>query len=319
MKKVLSMVLALSMLLSLCVLSSVALAEDPIQCYAVTVMSGGAAWGRFEEGFNEMCASYGWEGHYLAPANANDGTAMVQLAETALNNGADVLMVCALEPDLFTEVLGRARDQGVTVIGVAGGVDGYTEALVGTDAVSLGYNTAEALVAIAGDNPINVAIGQTMLSSSLQNEQIDAFLVKLAEIAPDAVIVDRFEMNSNASIAADRLSALYVAYPDLNASVSFDSYVGMGAASFVGDYGISDDFFAIGIDDGSEILLCVKDGTLDATIAQQWYEIGKRSVEVSYQLRVEGQELEYKQGVPTVIIYPEDVDAYAEANGIDLN
>ncbi|NLB89903.1 MAG: substrate-binding domain-containing protein [Clostridiales bacterium] len=317
MKKVFSLILVL--VLFAFSFSTMALAEDPIKCYAVTVMSGGAAWGRFEEGFNEMCAQLGWEGHYLAPSNANDGTAMVQLAETALNNGADVLLVCPLEPDLFSEVLGRAKEKGVTVIGVAAGLEGYIEALVGTDSESLGFNTAEALVEIAGDTPIKVAVGQTMLSSTLQNEQVDAFLSKLEEIAPDAEVLDRYEMNSNASIAADKLSALYVANPGLNASVSFDSYVGMGAASFVGDYGIADKFFAIGIDDGAEILLCIKDGTLDATIAQQWYEIGKRSVDVAYQIRVEGKTLDYNQGVPTVIIYPDDVDAYAEANGIELN
>lgn len=318
MKKLLSMLLVLTLTLSVCVIGAVAETADPTKIYVVSVMSGGAAWGRFEEGFMETCDKYGWEGHYLAPATANDATIMVQLAETALNDGADVLAVCITEPDLFREVLERANAQGVTVLGIAAGVEDLCKALVGTDALQLGQNTAETLVKLAGDGPINVAVGQTLLSMSLQNEQIQAFIDKLSELRPDAVIVDRFEMNSVASTAADKLSALYVAHPELNAVVSFDSYVGVGAASFVADYGIQDKFLALGIDDGAEVLLCVKDGTLDGTIAQQWYDIGIRVVDVANQI-LAGKEVEYSQGVPTVAILPEDVDAYAEANGISLN
>lgn len=81
--------------------------------------------------------------------------------------------------------------------------------------------------------------------------------------------------------------------------------------------GIEDDFYGIGIDDGAEVLLCVKNGTLDATIAQQWYEIGKQCVKVAEQVR-NGEEVEYNQGIPTIAILPEDVDAHAAEAGISL-
>lgn len=90
----------------------------------------------------EACEELGWEGHYLAPSTANDVTAMVQLTETALNDGADVLAVCVSDTGLFQEVLQRAKDAGVTVIGVAAGVEEYMSALVGTDAIQAGVNTA---------------------------------------------------------------------------------------------------------------------------------------------------------------------------------
>ena len=88
MKKLVTLVIAIALVLSL---GTLAAAEGPVKAYAVTVMSGGAAWGRFEAGFMEACEELGWEGHYLAPSTANDYTAMVQLTETALNDGADVL------------------------------------------------------------------------------------------------------------------------------------------------------------------------------------------------------------------------------------
>lgn len=129
MKKLVTLVIAIALVLSL---GTLAAAEGPVKAYAVTVMSGGAAWGRFEAGFLEACEELGWEGHYLAPSTANDYTAMVQLTETALNDGADVLAVCVSDTGLFQEVLQRAKDAGVTLIGAAAGLEGYTSALVGT-------------------------------------------------------------------------------------------------------------------------------------------------------------------------------------------
>ena len=118
MKKLVTLVIAIALVLSL---GTLAAAEGPVKAYAVTVMSGGAAWGRFEDGFMEACEELGWEGHYLAPSTANDYTAMVQLTETALNDGADVLAVCVSDTGLFQEVLQRAKDAGVTLIGAAAG------------------------------------------------------------------------------------------------------------------------------------------------------------------------------------------------------
>lgn len=170
---------------------------------------------------------------------------------------------------------------------------------------------------LMGDKPIHVATGQTLLSTEMQNVQVQAFVDRLAEIRPDAVVVDRFENNSVASTAADKLSALYIANPELNAVVSFDSYVGIGAASFISDYGIEDDFYGIGIDDGAEVLLCVKNGTLDATIAQQWYEIGKQCLKVAEQVQ-KWRGSRYNQGIPTNRHPAGSVDAHAAEAGISL-
>lgn len=140
-------------------------------------MSGGAAWGRFEAGFLEACEELGWEGHYLAPSTANDYTAMVQLTETALNDGADVLAVCVSDTGLFQEVLQRAKDAGVTLIGAAAGLEGYTSALVGTDAAQLGANTADTLVKLMGDKPIHVAAGQTLLANEMRTFRFSPSLI----------------------------------------------------------------------------------------------------------------------------------------------
>lgn len=292
--------------------------SDTVRVYQISVMSGGAAWGQCERGFYEACSELGWRGQYLAPQTANSFTDMVNLTETALTNGANVIMPCVSDNDAFADVLRRARDAGVVVIGLADGSE-LCNTTIGTNAANLGKNAAEALVRAVGDgNPINVCTMQTVLTSTTQNVQRQAFEDRLRELRPDAVVVSYEECDSSATKAVDKLSALYLAHPDLNSLVSFDSYAGLGAATFVEEQGLQGKFHVVGIDDAPEILRAVLAGAMDCTVAQKWYQIGYQSVYVAKAI-LDGEDVPASIPIDTEIIFPEDVAAWVESNGINLN
>lgn len=82
-----------------------------------------------------------WDGKasILAPQSANASTDMVNLTETAITNGADIIMPCVADPDMFADVLARAKDAGIIVVGLAAGDGGVScDAEIGTDPVNLG-------------------------------------------------------------------------------------------------------------------------------------------------------------------------------------
>ena len=280
-------------------------------------MSGGAAWGQCERGFLTACEELGWDGQYLAPQTANSYTDMVNLTETAITNGADIIMPCVSDDDVFSDVLTRAQEQDIIVIGLADG-SAECDTTIGTDPVNLGRNAAEALVRAVGDGPINVCTMQTLLTATSQNNQRQAFEDHLMELRPDAKIVSYEECDSSASEAVDKLSALYLAHPELNAIVSFDSYAGLGGAAFVEEKGLQGQFHVIGIDDAPEILRAVQAGTMDCTVAQKWYDIGYQSVYVAKSI-LDGEDVPVDIPIDTQIIFPEDVDAWVAQNGIDLS
>lgn len=293
--------------------------SEGLKVYQISVMSGGAAWGQDEKGFYEACEELGWDGQYLAPQSANGYTEMVNLTETAITNGADIIMPCVADPDMFADVLARAKEAGLVVIGLAAGDGGqYCDAEIGTDPVSLGENAAEALVqAVAEDEPINVCTMQTLLTSTPQNNQRQAFEDKLKELRPDANIISYEECDSSATKAVDKLSALYLAHPELNGVVSFDSYAGLGGSAFVEEKGLQGEFHVVGIDDAPEILRAIKAGTMDCTVAQMWHEIGYQSCYLAKTI-YEGEDYEYTNGIGTAIIFADDVDEWVETYGIDL-
>ncbi|MCI8274065.1 MAG: substrate-binding domain-containing protein [Lachnospiraceae bacterium] len=290
-----------------------------LKVYQISVMSGGAAWGQDEKGFNEACAELGWEGQYLAPSAANTASDMVNLTETAITNGADIIMPCVIDPDTFADVLDRAKERGIVVIGLAAGDPDRCDAMIGTDPVDLGRNAAEALVkAVAEDEEINVCTMQTLLTNTGQNDQRQAFEERLKELRPDANIVSYEECDSSATKAADKLSALYLAHPELNGVVSFDSYAGLGGAAFVEEKSLQDSFHVIGIDDAPEILRAIQNGTMDCTVAQMWHDIGYQSCYLAKTI-YEGGDYEYDNGIGTSIIFAEDVDNWVETYGIDMS
>lgn len=245
---------------------------------------------------------------------------MVNLTETAITNGADIIMPCVADPDMFADVLARAKDAGIIVVGLAAGDGGVScDAEIGTDPVNLGKNAAEALVkAIPEGEPINVCTMQTLLTSTPQNNQRQAFEDRLKELRPEAKVISYEECDSSAAKAVDKLSALYLAHPELNGVVSFDSYAGLGGAAFVEEKGLQGQFHVVGIDDAPEILRAIQAGTMDCTVAQMWFDIGYESCKLAKTIYEDG-EYEYVNGVGTSVIFADDVDTWVETYGIDLS
>lgn len=291
--------------------------EDPVKIYMIGSMPGGAAWGQCEQGFMTACEELGWEGHYLAPSQPSNTTEMVNLVETALTNGADIVMPNCNNVEAFADVISHAKELGIPMVGISNRHEDLV-AYIGMDPTNLGQAIAEALVQAAGDDPINVVTVQTSLGQSGQNQQREAFEAKLLELRPDAVIVGREECTSNAATAQDKISALKLANPELNCAVSFDSYAGLGAATFVEANGLQGEFHVVGIDDSPEILMCVENGLMDCTVAQMWYSVGYDGVYLAKRV-YDGEEVDFANDAGSKILFPEDLDAWIEERGIDMS
>jgi len=291
--------------------------KDTVVCYSFGVMSGGPAWGQYQKGFYDACEELGWEGHYLCPTVDNDMTQLFNLHETAISNGADVMIPCVTDNEAMSDILQKAVEQGITMVGASGLPDPHIPVLVGTDNINLGRKIAEALVQCMGDKEIHVVTMQTILAHTGQTSQVDAFEERLHELRPDAEIVRREECNSSAQTSQDKLSAICLANPQVNSFVSFDCYAGLGAASYVESEGLQGKFCVVGIDASAENFKAMKDGYMNATVAQMWYEMGYEAVKLANDLR-NGKDVPASNDSGAEIIMPEDIDKWAEKLEIDI-
>lgn len=155
-------------------------------------------------------------------------------------------------------------------------------------------------------------------ASELTNIQYNAFEEALKGHDNIKILGMRFDEGS-AATANQVLNDEFTAHPELNAVVCLDSSAAtIGTASFVDEKGLEDEWLTIGIDASADILNYVKSGALDATMNQDFYAMGYKSVKMAYELIVNGTQPEFTNDTGTYLIMPEDVDQYAKDNGIDL-
>lgn len=289
-----------------------------IKAYYVGIMSGGAAWTAAQKGFEDACAELGWEGQYLAPTTPNDTTQMVTLAETAITNNADVLLGTFYSKDIFGDVIGRAKEKGVLVAtGNCFMDEELQEFWIGTDPEGMGITQAKTLVELAGDKEVTVVYMQTQATTETQNEQFEAMKKYLEDYENITVFGQEF-CNSDAIVAADKMNALTKANPEINAAIAADGEGGLGIANYVEENGKKDDFISIGIDDSGEILNYVKSGALDCSIAQDFYKMGYEACMMLADTMESGKKHEFANDSGTIVIMPDDVDAYATEKDINL-
>ena len=293
--------------------------DDKVKCFLVSPLIGCSAWGNCQKGFEEAAAAEGWDYTYLGPVTTANTTEMVELCETALSNGADIIIGNWNDQEAFNDVVDRALEKGVTLVGINYSLPGRCEVYTGIDPVELGNIQAETLVQnMPEDEPINVVYMQPKLSSQSHNINYQSFCDKLAELRPDAVVVSQEESTSDTQVVYEKFSALLLAHPEINAFVADCSMAAVGAATLVEERGLQDSMYVQGIDGGAEILTYVLSGAADCTIIQDWLSVGRTAVSLAKTL-YEGGTVEGFSGCGAYALYADGVQAYADQEGIPLD
>lgn len=246
--------------------------------YFVSLKVGGAAWSQAQKGFEDACAELGWDGYYVAPTTANDSSQMANLCETAMTAQADAILGPLYDPNVFTDIIDRAHEQGMLVGTTNTFLGGIEDFNIGTDQINMGVTQAETLIELVGDKPCNVVWMTMNISNSTIMESFEAFEQALA--GHDNIKVHGIEFDdNNPTTAADKMNNLWKADPTINAVVCNDSSgASMGVPNFIEENGLQDEFYSIGIDASADILNYVMTGALDCTLDQNFYRMGHDSV-----------------------------------------
>lgn len=318
MKKKIALALALAMACTSMTGFTAMAEEEPVKVTFVSLMQGGAAWGMAEKGFLDACEELGWDGQFVAPATPNDMVAMLEYTESAITNGADVLIGPFLDGDVFGDTLKNAFENGIYVAGINCYLNEECQNFwFGTDPVGMGTAQAETLVSLVGEeDPCTVVYMQTNSTAVTQNQQYEAFCEYLADYENITVFGQEY-CDSDEVYAAETISNLVKANPEINACVCADGNGCIGVANYVDETGNSDTFTAVGIDDSADILNYVVSEALDCTIAQDFYRMGYEGCFMVKQL-MDGEELPYANDSGSIVVKAEDVEDYAAEKGIEL-
>ena len=325
MKKLLTLLLALAMVLSLagCAKEETNTGEETAveadKVWFVAPLATGSAWGTCGDAFLAECEKIGLKGTYVGPIQAADIPAMIDLCDQAIADEAKVLVCNWRDYESFNDVAQRAKDAGLKLLGYNQPLnDGLCDNYLGIDPSKLGETIAETLVENRGAGNINVFyLGASGTSQSHLATQ-DSFLAKLAELDPTAKVVYDFT-GGTADGAAEKVNSYMNADPTINAIVCNCGFAAVAAAAYKEENQLDTEaLYVQGIDTGAEMLQYVKDGVADCTIVQDWTGAGTAAADLALKL-INGETIDIQTKLGAYPLYIDKVEEFAASQGMTLN
>jgi ribose transport system substrate-binding protein len=242
------------------------------------------------------------------------GTAAEQqsIIDDLLANGVKGIAISPVDPKNQTGMLNRVADQALVVTQDSDAPDSNRMCYIGTDNVAAGRQAGQLLKeALPQGGKIMVFVGVLDAANAQQRfqglkEAIDGSNITIIDVRTDNT--DRVRAKSNAS---DTI----VNNPDLAGMVGLWSYNGPAILSAVREANKVDKIKIIAFDEEDETLNGVKDGAIYATVVQQPFEFGYRSMELMAKV-LNGDKSQIPASkqifVPTLAIKKADVEEFTK-------
>lgn len=277
-------------------------------------------WGAMEQGVRDGAAEAGIE--VIVQAVESDQAAEPQLnaCNAMLETPMDAFITAAINSTILLPCLKRANEMGIPVVDLDGNLDHEIAAQagveiafsIGSDNVAAGAQAADWLVSQLGAEATGPVLVIEGLAGNITGERrAQGFADRLAELAPGLEIVARLPGDWDRGKAANITNDVLTAHPDLVAIFAANDGMALGAVETVFAAGKQDQVTVIGVDGNSDAVRSIRDGRLDASVAQLPYLVGKQAVENAGRV-LAGEEVEDFIYVPTLVLTKEVLEAGTE-------
>lgn len=244
----------------------------------------------------------------------SDGTAAAQqsLVDDLLANRVEGIAISPVDPKNQTDMLNRAAAQTIVITQDSDAPNSNRVCYIGTDNVAAGRQAGQLVKeALPNGGKIMVFVGVLDAANAQQRfqglkEALNGSNITIVDVRTDAT--DRVRAKSNAS---DTL----VNYPDVVGMVGLWSYNGPAILSAVKEANKTDKVKIIAFDEEDETLGGVKNGEIYATVVQQPFEFGYRSMELMSKILngdKSGIPASKQIFVPTIAIKKDTVEAFTK-------
>jgi ABC-type sugar transport system substrate-binding protein len=279
--KILSVIVVMLLITSVCLFAGGQKdkGDDQLKITFVTPLLAHPVWDKARQGFEAAGEELGFEAQYVGPQGI-DAVAMIDAIETAIIEGVDGIITFALDPVAFEPVLKKAEEAGITLVLVFSEVEGINNiAKIGTSERALGNTGAQYIKEhTQGIAPKVIYMG----SGPTQQfpEKVRAGYEEVLKDIPGYEVLAMEYCDSDMVIAMDKFEALFKTYPEANMVIGVCGEAGPAAGKVAKEFGITDDLFIMAIDGTAETMDLVKDGSVEATMEQNFFGVGYVSAKV---------------------------------------
>jgi len=263
-------------------------------------------WRLIEEGAKETASKHDIYLEYLAPKKANNDK-LLKLFDRMISSKVDGIIVQGIQGERFVELVHKAVEREIPIITVDTDVpNSERKAYVGTNNFRAGKLAGKTLIeSTTGEQYVGIVTGR--FNAINQKQRLQGFKDAIKDTSRIHV-VDVEESNITSIGAAQAAYSLLKQYPSINTFLGTSALDGIGIVDGVQQIAANEEFTIIGFDLLPETLKLIKEGEINATIAQYPKKMGKESVNVLIELQ-EHDILDNKKYIDTEVIKKGDLSS----------
>ena len=276
-KKIVSLVLAFSMTVCLCACSKTD-SKEYIAVIAKAVNSD--FWHNVNNGVLSAATEYNVTVTFEGPENEENYYAQNSLIENAVKNGADAIVLSAIDYNNSVDTVNAAVREGVKVIAIDSDVNSDAVSLfIGTDNIAAGKEAGKAAVdGFSADSEIIIGLVNYNANTDNGNQREKGFREYIGTIS-NARIAASVTAESNEESATAAAEKLLKQNPRINVIVGFNEWMTLGVGNAVKNLGLSKKVRSVGFDSNLISVGMLETGEMDALIVQNPFAIGYLGIE----------------------------------------
>ena len=269
-----------------------------------------------EAGAREAADSLGIELVVQAPEREIDVEKQMQIVENLLQRRVDALLITPSGSREIVPAVVKANEAGIPVVVVDTRVDapalaearGRIDSFIGSDNVD-GGRIAGRFVAERLGGQGRVAVLEGIPGHETGDSRLTGFREVLAE-HPGLEIVSSQTANWERDQAFNVTQNILQSHPDLDAIFAANDVMALGAVEAVAAAGRTGEIVVVGFDAQEDARTAIREGRMDATIAQNPREMGRLAV-ISADRLLRGESVPADQPVRIELVTREQTGAEA--------
>lgn len=281
-KKIIAALLLSALLMSLCACGK----TEEIKVAVIVKSVDSDFWQNFKSGVDSAATEYNVSVTFEGPENEEDYAAQNKMISRAAENGADVIVLSAIDRTRNAPTVNAAVRNGVQVITADSALDSSLISLfIGTDNPAAGISAAKALEAqfSAGEKIRLGIVGCTEKTENILNRE--SGLREYFAGLENAEIVAAVSADSNTESAESKATELLQKYPEINALAGLNEWTTLGVGEAVKKAGAAGKIKTVGFDTNTVSVGMLETGEMGALIVQNPFAMGYLSVKKAAELK----------------------------------
>lgn len=288
-KKIILLLLAFAMTVSLCACTK---PDSKKYIAVITKAVNSDFWHNVNSGVLSAATEYNVMVTFEGPENEEDYHAQNALIEAAVKNGADAIVLSAIDYNHSVDTVNKAVRQGVKVVTIDSDVNSDSVSLfIGTDNIAAGRAAGKAAVGgYASGAEIRIGLVNYNADTDNGNQREKGFREYISSVS-NARIAAVVTAESNEESATAAAESLLKQNPRINVIVGFNEWMTLGVGNAVKNLGLSENVCSVGFDSNLTSIEMLETGEMDALIVQNPFAMGYLGVEKAAAL-ISGENLQ---------------------------